>query len=92
MRLDGQCKYCIVGSGGADGNLRLPQKGYREKIWDQAPGSHFINEAGGKVTDLLGRDLDFSAGRYLDESVTGIVASNGHVHSCLLDAIKAVRD
>ena len=24
LRLDGQCKYCVVGTGGASGNLRLP--------------------------------------------------------------------
>ena len=88
MRLDGQCKYCIVGAGGAAGNLRLPPKGYREKIWDQAPGVHFIEEAGGKVTDLKGRALDFSQGRYLSSEVTGILASNGVLHDSLLEALK----
>jgi 3'-phosphoadenosine 5'-phosphosulfate (PAPS) 3'-phosphatase len=71
--------------------LRLPPKGYREKIWDQAPGTHFITEAGGKVTDLEGRMLDFSKGRYLNESVTGIVASNSHIHKKLLDSILLVK-
>ena len=47
-RLDGQCKYCVVGAGAADGNLRLPYKGYIEKIWDHAAGAHFVTEAGGK--------------------------------------------
>ena len=54
IRLDGQCKYCVVGSGGAEGNMRLPPKGYVEKVWDHAPGGHFIVEAGAKVTDLQG--------------------------------------
>jgi hypothetical protein len=28
IRLDGQCKYCVVGSGAAEGNMRLPPLGY----------------------------------------------------------------
>ena len=35
---------------------------YREKIWDQA-GSIVVEEAGGKITDLHGKPLDFTAGR-----------------------------
>ena len=91
IRLDGQCKYCVVGSGAAEGNMRLPPKGYVEKIWDHAPGGHFIMEAGGKVTDLQGTRLDFSKGRMLDVSVTGILASNGMMHQQLLSAISDVR-
>lgn len=91
LRLDGQCKYCVVGSGGATGNLRLPPSGYIEKVWDQAPGAHFITEAGGKVTDLQGRSLDFSNGRNLDASVTGILASNGVIHNKLLSSVSKVR-
>ena len=73
-------RYCVVGSGAAEGNMRLPPQGYVEKIWDHAPGGHFIIEAGGEVTDLEGRQLDFSRGRMLDPSVTGIIASNGVMH------------
>lgn len=91
LRLDGQCKYCVLGSGAAQGNLRLPQKGYQEKIWDSAPGSHFVSEAGGKVTDLNGNVLNFSEGRYLSESVEGIVSSNSQLHSQLLSAVNKAR-
>jgi 3'(2'), 5'-bisphosphate nucleotidase/inositol polyphosphate 1-phosphatase len=65
IRMDGQGKYAVVGNGGADIFFRLPRPGYREKIWDQAPGYLFIREAGGVVTDLEGNDLDFSLGRQL---------------------------
>lgn len=85
LRLDGQCKYCLVGAGAAEGNLRLPSAGYKEKIWDQVPGIHYIVEAGGRGTDLTGKDLDFGEGRYLN--VTGIVASNGLLQTDLLDAV-----
>lgn len=91
IRLDGQCKYCVVGSGAAEGNMRLPPLGYVEKIWDHAPGCHFIIEAGGEMTDLEGRPLDFSKGRMLDASVKGILASNSIMHRTLLAAIALAR-
>ena len=91
LRLDGQCKYCVVGSGAAEGNLRLPSPGYREKIWDAAPGAHFITEAGGRVTDLEGRELDFGEGRVLAARVEGIVSSNTLLHAELLAAVAEAR-
>lgn len=91
VRLDGQCKLGIVGAGAAHANLRLPSPGYIEKIWDQAPGSHFIIEAGGEVTDLQGRRLDFRSGRLLDGSVTGVVASNGVIHQNLLSLLQSIK-
>lgn len=61
LRIDGMCKHCVVGAGAAGGTLRLPPAGYREKIWDHVAGDHFVREAGGVVTDLRGRRLDYSA-------------------------------
>lgn len=91
IHLDGQCKYCVVGSGGAEGNMRLPPEGYVEKVWDHVPGGHFIVEAGGEMTDLSGQRLDFSRGRVLSASVTGILASNSIMHAVILDAITIAR-
>jgi 3'-phosphoadenosine 5'-phosphosulfate (PAPS) 3'-phosphatase len=88
IRLDGQCKYCVVGSGAAEGNVRLPPKGYQEKIWDHAAGVVFMNEAGGEVSDLTGKPLDFTKGRYLDASVAGVLSSNGALHTTFLNAVK----
>ena len=91
LRIDGQCKYSLVGAGIADANLRLPKGAYREKIWDHAPGSHFVSEAGGCVTDLNGRALDFSQGRLLSADVTAIVASNGLLHDKILQTLREIR-
>jgi HAL2 family 3'(2'),5'-bisphosphate nucleotidase len=91
LRLDGQCKYAMVGCGAAQGNMRLPPDGYREKIWDHAPGCHFVTEAGGTVTDLRGHQLDFSQGRFLPEEVTGVIASNGKIHHSVVDAVNEVK-
>jgi myo-inositol-1(or 4)-monophosphatase len=48
--------------------------------WDFTAGMLMIREAGGKITDLVGRDV-----------VPGhspIVASNGHLHEWLLDCLR----
>jgi 3'(2'), 5'-bisphosphate nucleotidase len=63
---------------------------YREKIWDQAAGSIVVEEAGGIVTDLDGKPLDFSQGRTLKNN-RGICASNGALHATALAALKAVK-
>ena len=46
--------------------------------WDAAAGALLVTEAGGRVTDLLGRNQ-----RY-DRTITGAVFSNGHVHDDLV--------
>ena len=78
--------------GGGEVILRLlsPKRlDYKEKIWDQAAGSLIVEEAGGKVSDLFGRPLDFTAGRTLLNN-RGILASNGHLHEQALQALQAV--
>jgi 3'-phosphoadenosine 5'-phosphosulfate (PAPS) 3'-phosphatase len=42
-----------------------PQPHFHDAIWDYAAGSLLIEEAGGRVSDLGGRPLDFTAGRRL---------------------------
>mmetsp|Transcript_51874 Transcript_51874/g.103231 ORF Transcript_51874/g.103231 Transcript_51874/m.103231 type:complete len:90 (+) Transcript_51874:183-452(+) len=87
--MDGQGKYGILAKGEGHLYTRLPRAGYVENIWDHAAGVIIIEEAGGKVSDLRGRPLDFSRGAKLSESVRGIVASNGVVHEALLQALAA---
>jgi HAL2 family 3'(2'),5'-bisphosphate nucleotidase len=87
-RLDSQAKYAVVAAGEAEVYLRLPTRAdYREKIWDHAAGSLIIEEAGGRVTDIQGRPLDFSKGRELSEN-RGIVATNARLHDRVLAAIR----
>jgi 3'(2'), 5'-bisphosphate nucleotidase len=86
-RIDSQCKYAAVARGDASIYLRLPtRKDYREKIWDHAGGSIVVEEAGGTVTDVFGRPLDFSRGRAL-EANQGIIATNGHFHAEVVEAV-----
>jgi 3'(2'), 5'-bisphosphate nucleotidase len=90
VRLDSQTKYALVARGEAEAYLRLPRDNkYQEKIWDHAAGLLVVTEAGGRVTDICGDDLDFSLG-YRLENNRGIVAANAAIHEKILEAIKAL--
>jgi 3'(2'), 5'-bisphosphate nucleotidase len=84
--MDSQAKHVMVAAGEADLLVRFPRDGYREAIWDQAAGALLIEEAGGRMTDLAGQPLDFSAGRRLVRNV-GLMASNGLLHEASLNAL-----
>ena len=87
LRMDSMCKYGIVARGDASFYLRIPgRKSYVEKIWDHAAGFIMVHEAGGKVTDIDGRPLNFTLGRTLDAK--GILASNSRIHQQVLEALK----
>ena len=89
VRLDSQVKYVAVAAGLADVYVRPRNRPeYRERIWDHAAGAAVVTEAGGRVTDLDGRDLDFSLGSRLEEN-RGVVATNGVVHDLVLSAAAA---
>jgi len=90
FRIDSQCKYGAVSRGDASIYLRLPtRKDYEEKIWDHAAGCIVIREAGGRVTDVRGKDLDFSIGRTLRDN-TGVIVTNGHLHDRVIEAVRLV--
>ncbi len=82
LRMDSQAKYAAVARGDAALYLRLPSPkypDYREKIWDHAAGSLLVEEAGGFVSDMFGRPLDFGVD-YLMRENRGVVVSNGALH------------
>ena len=88
LRIDSQAKYAVVARGEADIYLRLPTRAdYREKIWDHAAGALIVAEAGGVVTDVTGRPLEFNHGRELMAN-RGVVVSNGRLHSQVIDALR----
>ncbi|KAH8601287.1 3',5'-bisphosphate nucleotidase-like protein [Bisporella sp. PMI_857] len=90
VRMDSQAKYGSIARGAGDIYLRLPVSAtYQEKIWDHAAGDLIVREAGGQVTDSLGRRLDFSKGRTLAEN-KGVVAAPAAIHSHVLDVVKEV--
>jgi len=86
FRIDSQCKYASVALGDASVYLRYPSsKEYKEKIWDHAAGAIILEEAGGKVSDIFGVPLDFSAGHLLGKN-TGILATNKQYHEDVVSA------
>jgi 3'(2'), 5'-bisphosphate nucleotidase len=89
VRMDSQAKSLLLAAGEGELIFRLlsPRRpDYEERIWDQAAGSILVEEAGGRVTDLTGEPLDFSAGRTLARNI-GVLASNGLLHDTALEAI-----
>ena len=91
LRLDSQTKYGAVARGDAALYLRLPvpkYPDYREKIWDHAAGSLIVEEAGGQVTDMHGKPLDF-ASKYKMEDNRGVIVSSGTIHTNVLKAVAA---
>ncbi len=90
VRMDSQAKYGSIARGAGDIYLRLPVSAtYQEKIWDHAAGDLIVREAGGEVTDSLGKRLDFSIGRTLAAN-KGVVAAPKAVHAAVLEVVKEV--
>jgi 3'(2'), 5'-bisphosphate nucleotidase len=90
IQMDSQAKYALLAAGGAEMLVRFlspSRPDYEETIWDQAAGSIVITEAGGRITDLAGKPLDFSHGRTLKKN-RGILATNGHLHVAILSVLQ----
>jgi 3'(2'), 5'-bisphosphate nucleotidase len=90
-RIDSQCKYAAVARNDASIYLRMPARAdYHEKIWDHAAGKLIVESAGGRVTDVGGRPLDFTRGRTLARN-QGVVATNGAIHDEVIEAVRRAR-
>jgi len=68
----------LIASGNIDATL-FPSL----KPWETAALKLLIEEAGGKVTDIYGKDQKY------DRAIRGHIASNGHIHDELVEIIKA---
>lgn len=91
--MDSQAKYCSIARGDGDVYLRLPvSESYEEKIWDHSSGSLLVEEAGGIVSDMNGKPLDFSLGRTLRGN-KGVVAAHRDVHAVVIKAVlRAIKE
>jgi HAL2 family 3'(2'),5'-bisphosphate nucleotidase len=90
VRVDSQVKYAVLAQGNAEVYLRLPKPDmpdYREKIWDHAAGVIIVEEAGGLISDVNGKPLDFSQGKKLLNN-KGVIGTNGQFHDMVLENIK----
>ena len=66
----------VLATGGFDGIVFTGRK-----PWDMAAAKIIVEEAGGKVTDLLGGEQ-----RY-DQNIRGALLSNGHLHESILKMV-----
>lgn len=90
LGMDSQAKYVMLAAGLGDLLVRLLNKAqpdYLEKIWDHAAGQIILEQAGGVVTDLTGRPLDFRHGRVLAGNRGVIASANWPVHEQALAAL-----
>ncbi|UJR15891.1 hypothetical protein I4U23_002816 [Adineta vaga] len=88
LRMDSQVKYGAVANGDAVLYLRLPnpqRPDYRENIWDHAAGTIIVEEAGGKVSDMDGKALNFRDNEKMLHN-RGVIVSNGVIHQQVLEA------
>ena len=89
VRMDSQAKYAELARGRADVYLRAPNPktpDYRENVWDHAAGWLVVAEAGGRITDVYGRPLDWTRGRRLEANI-GVLGTNRRLHEPLLAAL-----
>jgi 3'(2'), 5'-bisphosphate nucleotidase len=85
--LDSQDKHAMVAMGLGDVYLRIvPEPNFREKLWDHAAGYVIATEAGGRVTDILGQPIDWTAGARMDHN-RGVLVTNRFLHDFILTAI-----
>ena len=90
MQMDSLAKYGVVARGEADLYVRIPLRSKwsrKENVWDHAAGAIMVTEAGGKVSDLEGKPLDFSCGSKLSNNL-GIVVTNGSIHEQVIDVCR----
>ena len=92
LRMDSQVKYGAVARGDAALYLRLPSPeypDYRENIWDHAAGALIVEEAGGQVSDMFGRPLDFVSAAQMEDN-RGVVVSAREIHARVIDALRGM--
>jgi len=83
MKISGSSlKGCLVAKGSADCYIRLGPV----NEWDICAMDIIVKEAGGKMTDVLGRNLTYNKADTLVD--TGFVVSNAYAHPEILASIK----
>lgn len=59
--------------------------GYAGQRWDVCPTEALVTAAGGRVTDALGKKIDYRASSLANES--GMLVTNGLLHHAVLEAL-----
>jgi 3'(2'), 5'-bisphosphate nucleotidase len=82
-------RYAAMIIGGGDILVRVPKAGsnFRTCIWDHAGSQLIFAEAGGTVTDLDGKAMDFGAGRELTNNRGMIIVRGETLHKRVLEEL-----
>ncbi|OIV91631.1 hypothetical protein TanjilG_09043 [Lupinus angustifolius] len=83
-------KYLMVASGRASIFIQRKKEKTIIKSWDHAVGMLCVHEAGGKVSDWEGSEIDLAAdesGRRLIFPSGGVLVTNGNLHHKILQII-----
>ncbi|TYH47836.1 hypothetical protein ES332_D10G026300v1 [Gossypium tomentosum] len=86
------CKYLMVASGGASVFILEVKPERVTKAWDHAAGMICVHEAGGKVTDWEGSELDLAADqvkRRIIYPAGGVLVTNGKIHQQIVEMISS---
>ena len=89
VRMDSQAKYASLVLGLSEVYLRQPSPNRLECSWDHAAGAHLVHLAGGRVTDFLGRPLDYSTGAHLRNN-QGVLATIRADHDKILASLNSI--
>lgn len=84
------CKYLMVASGRASVFIQRAKETTTIKAWDHAVGMICIHEAGGKVTDWEGIEIDLATdqpSRRIIFPSGGVLVTNGNLHDQILQII-----
>lgn len=90
IALDSQAKHAVLAAGHGDLFFYPVPKDkphYRMCLWDVAPGYLVVREAGGRITDLQGGEIDFTQGKTVARN-PGLLYSNGHFHDLALETLR----
>lgn len=84
------CKYLMVASGRASVFILRARLQTTIKAWDHVVGMICVHEAGGKVTDWKGSQLDLAVDEVARRVIFpsgGVLVTNGTLHSQILELI-----
>ncbi|PKS05613.1 hypothetical protein jhhlp_008131 [Lomentospora prolificans] len=86
-------RWCALAMGLGDAVVWVYNKTSRRgKVWDHAGAMLLFEEAGGKVTDVYGRDIDLSGGRTMDANFSFVAAVEGLHEEVLTKTHQVLRE
>ncbi|PFH58257.1 hypothetical protein XA68_13974 [Ophiocordyceps unilateralis] len=81
-------RYAALVIGGGHVLVRIASSPEEKScIWDHAGAQLIYTEVGGRVTDLDGKAIDFTAGRHLSRN-RGLVAAQADIHDKMLSLVQ----